>query len=172
MYWFSRFILLASLKMKILPSLLFSWLNFSSWAFLLAAYTPDFAFLFASKYLSLLPSFCHSFHSFYFCFSKLSTVSSHHHVSLSFLQFPLVQPHTESQALLKQGLIPVQIDSTSASESGSDSKAEELMLSLTAFLYFFWTSGFRNFQIRLFGSGLFCFLICVLKFILQTSSLC
>ena len=44
--------------------------------------------------------------------------------------------NTESQALIKQDLISVQIDSTSATESRSDSKVEELMLSSTAFLYF------------------------------------
>ena len=151
--------------MKFLLSLLSSWLYFSSWAFLLATYTPNFTFLFAFKYFSLLPPFCHSFSSFLFCFTKLYTVSSQHHVSLSCLQFPFVQPHTESQVLIKQDLISVQIDSASTSESGSDRNVEELMLPLTAFLYFSWASGFHNFQIRFFGGRLSCFLDCVLKFI-------
>ena len=46
------------------------------------------------------------------------------------------------------------------------------MLSSTAFLYFSWASSFRNFQVRLFGGGLCYFLICVLKIISRTSSLC
>ena len=93
-------------------------------AFLLAACTPDFAFRFASKYYSLLPPFATPSIVFLFvCFAELSTVSSHHHVSLSCVQFPLVQLQTESQALIKQDLISVQIDPTSASESGSDTKA-------------------------------------------------
>ena len=80
--------------------------------------------------------------------------------------------HIQSQALIKQDLISVQIDSTSATESRSDSKVEELMLSSTAFLYLSWTSSFRNFQVRLFGGGLCYFLICVLKIISHTSTLC
>ena len=80
--------------------------------------------------------------------------------------------HIQSQALIKQDFISVQIDSTSATESRSDSKVEELMLSSTAFLYFSWASRFRNFQVRLFGGGLCYFLICVLKIISHTSTLC
>ena len=131
--------------------------------FLSTKCTPDFAFLFACKYFSLRPPFCHSFYSFLFCFTKISTVSSHHHVSLSWLQFPFVQPYTESQALIKQDLISVQIDSTSASESGSDGKVEQLFVSF--FCISLEPRVFCNFQIRHFGGGLCCFLICVLKII-------
>ena len=146
--------------MKLLPSLLSSWLNFSSWAFL---------FLY---HFSFLPLFCHYLHSFLFCFTTFSIVSSHHHVALICLQVPFVRPHTESQALIKQDLISVLIDSTSASKSGQDSKVEELMLSSKDFLYFSWNSDFCNFQTHLFGGELCCFLICFLNFIPETNSLC
>ena len=72
MSWFLHYIFLASLKKKFLLSLLSSWLNFSSWAFLLITYTPDFAFPFFPKYFSLQPPFCHSFHIFFFCFTNSS----------------------------------------------------------------------------------------------------
>ena len=47
-----------------------------------------------------------------------------------------IQSHTESETLIKQDLISVRIDLTSGSESGPDSRVEESMLSLTAFLHF------------------------------------
>ena len=164
--WFTHFILSVNLKKKFLVSLS-SWVNFSSWVFLLVTYTPYLAFLFATKYFLSLPPSCLFYHSFLLCFTKLSTVSSHHYVSQSYLPFPFIQPHEESQVFIKQDLISVQIDLTSASESRSESIVEELMFSPTVFSYFSWISGFC-----IFGRSLSCFLICVLKFIYQTRSLC
>ena len=97
--WFSFFILYATLNICYRCSLLLRLPNLASCAHFLVKYTGDFAFLFACRYFSFSPSFCHYFHSHLFSLMTKSTSSFHHHVSFRFGLPPIVHPHAVSLAL-------------------------------------------------------------------------